>query len=97
VTVKSPDRGDEARLSSFLGWLDRYFGEHLSSINILSRARLFLLVAPWSVEMSWSRRSTRCGGESDIPLEARMPAGHKELTREMPSVVPAGCMDGLLK
>jgi hypothetical protein len=35
VTIKSPDRGDEARLlSSFLGWLDRHFGEHLSSINI---------------------------------------------------------------
>jgi hypothetical protein len=35
VAIKSPDRGDEARLlSSFLGWLDRHFGEHLSSVNI---------------------------------------------------------------
>lgn len=33
--VKSPDRGDEARLlSSFLGWLDRHFGNQLSSVNI---------------------------------------------------------------
>jgi hypothetical protein len=33
--IKSPDDGDEARLlSSFLGWLDRHFGERLSSINI---------------------------------------------------------------
>jgi hypothetical protein len=33
--IKSPNRGDEARLlSSFLGWLDRHFGEHLSSVNI---------------------------------------------------------------
>ena len=33
--IKSPDRGDEARLlSSFLGWLDRHFGEHLLSVNI---------------------------------------------------------------
>jgi hypothetical protein len=38
AVVKSPDRGDEARLlSSFLGWLDRHFGEHLSSINITYR------------------------------------------------------------
>lgn len=35
VTIKSTDRGDEARLlSSFLGWLDRHFGDDLSSINI---------------------------------------------------------------
>jgi hypothetical protein len=33
--IKSPERGDEARLlSSFLGWLDRHFGEDLSSVNI---------------------------------------------------------------
>ncbi len=35
VEIKSPERGDEARLlSSFLGWLDRHFGDELSSINI---------------------------------------------------------------
>ena len=35
VAIKSPDRGDEARLlSSFLGWLDRHFGKQLSSIKI---------------------------------------------------------------
>lgn len=35
VTIQSPDRGDEARLlSSFLGWLDRHFGEQLSTIKI---------------------------------------------------------------
>ena len=35
VEIKSPERGDEARLlSSFLGWLDRHFGEELSSVNI---------------------------------------------------------------
>jgi hypothetical protein len=35
AAVKSSDRGDEARLlSSFLGWLDRHFGEHLSSVKI---------------------------------------------------------------
>jgi hypothetical protein len=35
VAIKSPERGDEARLlSSFLGWLDRHFGEHLASVNI---------------------------------------------------------------
>jgi len=35
VAIRSPDRGDEARLlSSFLGWLDRHFGEQLSSVNI---------------------------------------------------------------
>ena len=33
--IKSSDRGDEARLlSSFLGWLDRHFGKHISSVNI---------------------------------------------------------------
>jgi hypothetical protein len=33
--IKSPDRGDEARLlSSFLGWLDRHFGKQISSVNI---------------------------------------------------------------
>lgn len=33
--IKSSDRGDEARLtSSFLGWLDRHFGDYLSSVNI---------------------------------------------------------------
>jgi len=38
AVIKSPDRGDEARLlSSFLGWLDRHFGEHLSSVNIKYR------------------------------------------------------------
>ena len=35
AVIKLPDRGDEARLlSSFLGWLDRHFGEQLSSVNI---------------------------------------------------------------
>jgi hypothetical protein len=35
VAIKSPEDGDEARLlSAFLGWLDRHFGEHLSSVNI---------------------------------------------------------------
>jgi hypothetical protein len=35
VEIKSPERGDEARLlSSFLGWLDRHFGEQISSVNI---------------------------------------------------------------
>jgi len=35
VAIKSPERGDEARLlSSFLGWLDRHFGDALSSVNI---------------------------------------------------------------
>jgi hypothetical protein len=33
--IKSPDRGDEARLlSSFLGWLDRHFGKQIASVNI---------------------------------------------------------------
>ena len=35
VEIKSPARSDEARLlSSFLGWLDRHFGDQLSSVNI---------------------------------------------------------------
>ena len=35
VEIKSPERGDEARLvSSFLGWLDRHFGDRLASVNI---------------------------------------------------------------
>jgi hypothetical protein len=35
VAIKSPERGDEARLlSSFLGWLDRHFGDQLSAVNI---------------------------------------------------------------
>jgi hypothetical protein len=35
VEIKSPERGDEARLlSSFLGWLDRHFGDELSLVNI---------------------------------------------------------------
>jgi hypothetical protein len=35
VEIKSPERGDEARLlSSFLGWLDRHFGDELSSVRI---------------------------------------------------------------
>ena len=35
VAIKSPERGDEARLlSSFLGWLDRHFGDELSSVKI---------------------------------------------------------------
>ena len=35
AVIRSPDRGDEARLlSSFIGWLDRHFGEHLASVNI---------------------------------------------------------------
>jgi len=38
VTIQSPERGDEARLmSSFLGWLDRHFGEQLLSISIKYR------------------------------------------------------------
>src|SRR5215475_15430194 len=38
AVIRSPDRGDEARLlSSFLGWLDRHFGEHLSAVNIRYR------------------------------------------------------------
>jgi hypothetical protein len=33
--IRSPDHGDEARLtSSFLGWLDRHFGEELAAVNI---------------------------------------------------------------
>jgi hypothetical protein len=35
VRIKSTDHGDEARLlSSFLGWLDRHFGDQLASVNI---------------------------------------------------------------
>jgi hypothetical protein len=38
VAIKSPERGDEARLlSSFLGWLDRHFGDKLVSVNIQYR------------------------------------------------------------
>jgi hypothetical protein len=38
VEIRLPDRGDEARLlSSFLGWLDRHFGEQLSSVSIQYR------------------------------------------------------------
>jgi len=38
VAITSPERGDEARLlSSFLGWLDRHFGEHLLAVNIKYR------------------------------------------------------------
>jgi hypothetical protein len=35
VAIQSPERGDEARLlSSFLGWLDRHFGDRLAAVNI---------------------------------------------------------------
>jgi len=35
AVIRSSDRSDEARLlSSFLSWLDRHFGEHLSSVKI---------------------------------------------------------------
>jgi hypothetical protein len=35
VAIRSPEPGDEARLlSSFLGWLDRHFGDRLASVNI---------------------------------------------------------------
>jgi hypothetical protein len=38
VRIRSSDHGDEARLlSSFLGWLDRHFGEHISSVTIRYR------------------------------------------------------------
>jgi hypothetical protein len=38
VEIKSPERGDEARLlSSFLGWLDRHFGEQISAVTIRYR------------------------------------------------------------
>ena len=38
VRIKSSDHGDEARLlSSFLGWLDRHFGKHISSVHIKYR------------------------------------------------------------
>jgi hypothetical protein len=40
VEIKSPERGDEARLlSSFLGWLDRHFSDQLSSVSILYAQR----------------------------------------------------------
>ncbi|MDE1973724.1 MAG: hypothetical protein KGI48_11115 [Hyphomicrobiales bacterium] len=40
VEIKSPDRGDEARLlSSFLGWMDRHFGDRLASVSIQYRKR----------------------------------------------------------
>jgi hypothetical protein len=40
VEIKSPERGDEARLlSSFLGWMDRHFGDRLASVNIEYRRR----------------------------------------------------------
>jgi hypothetical protein len=36
--IRSSDHGDEARLlSSFLGWLDRHFGNQISSVNIQYR------------------------------------------------------------
>jgi len=35
VEIRSPDRGDEARLvSSFLGWLDRHFGDRIKTVSI---------------------------------------------------------------
>jgi hypothetical protein len=35
VEIRSPEQGDEARLlSSFLGWLDRHFGDEVSSVTI---------------------------------------------------------------
>ena len=35
VDIRSPEQGDEARLlSSFLGWLDRHFGDQVSSVTI---------------------------------------------------------------
>src|SRR3974390_66151 len=38
AVIRSPDRGDEARLlSSFLGWLDRHFGAPLSAGNTTDR------------------------------------------------------------
>jgi hypothetical protein len=38
VEIRSPDDGDEGRLlSSFLGWLDRHFGDQMSSVNIQYR------------------------------------------------------------
>jgi hypothetical protein len=38
--IRSPQKGDEARLmSSFLGWLDRHFGDQLSSVSIQYRIR----------------------------------------------------------
>ena len=38
--IRSPERGDEARLlSSFLGWLDRHFGDQVSSVTIQYQQR----------------------------------------------------------
>jgi hypothetical protein len=35
VDINSPDKGDESRLlSAFLGWVDRHFGDQVSSVNI---------------------------------------------------------------
>jgi hypothetical protein len=35
VEIRSPEQGDEARLlSSFLGWLDRHFGDQVASVTI---------------------------------------------------------------
>jgi hypothetical protein len=34
VAIRSPERDEARLLSSFLGWLDRHFGEQLSSVNI---------------------------------------------------------------
>jgi hypothetical protein len=35
VAIKSPDKGDEARLlSAFLGWIDRHFGDQVRTVNI---------------------------------------------------------------
>src|SRR3954453_16937007 len=40
VEIKSPEPGDEARLlSSFLGWVDRHFGDQVSSVNIQYQPR----------------------------------------------------------
>jgi hypothetical protein len=40
VAIRSPEKGDEARLlSSFLGWLDRHFGDQVSSVKIEYRPR----------------------------------------------------------
>jgi hypothetical protein len=40
VEIKSPESGDEARLlSSFLGWVDRHFGDQVSSVNIQYQPR----------------------------------------------------------
>jgi len=35
VAIKSPDKGDEARLvSAFLGWIDRHFGDQVRTVTI---------------------------------------------------------------